>query len=418
MKKPRRPLIAKQKTKIASTNTQTNPEKLKSALSLHHQGLLGQAEKLYQEILQSEPHHFEALHLLATIAAQRNDPLTAIKMFEQALKINPNHPYLLNNHGNVLRELKRFDQALACYDQALAIKPNFAEAFNNRGNVLRDLNLAEQALNSFNLALAFKPNYTEAYNNRGNALRDLRRFQEALESYNQALDIRPHDSEALNNRGAVLRDLNRPEQALDSYKLALVVKPNDVDVLVNRGNALRELRRFEQALDNYQQALAIAPNHAEAHWNESLCRLLLGDFAVGWQKYEWRWKKQPLVNSLRNFSQPLWLGKEPLNNKTILLHSEQGFGDTIQFCRYATQVAKLGATVILEVQPALKRLLTHLEGIGTVIGKGEPLPHFDCYCPLLSLPLAFNTDLSTMTDSSYLKVDPQKKSRMATKTKQ
>ncbi len=477
--KRRKSPIPQQKRPVVTVSKQqilANAANLDAALAMHRQGQLDQAETLYKAILQSQPQHFDALQLLATIAAQRKDSATAVKLFDQALKINPNHANSLNNRGNALRDLKRPEQALESYDRALtispdyvdalynrgialrdlkrleqalesynralAIKPDYADALTNRGNALLELKHPEQALENYDLALTIKPDYAEALNSRGNALRDLKCPEQALESYDKALAIKPdyadaltnrgialfelecpeqalesYDraltikpdyAEALTNRGNALRELNRPEQALESYDRALTIKPGYAEALTNRGNTLLELKRPEQALKSYDRALTIKPDYAEAHWNESLCRLLMGDFTLGWQKYEWRWKMEFLKSNVRNFKQPLWLGKEELKNKTILLYSEQGLGDTLQFCRYVGQVAELGAKVILEVPLPLKALLKNLAGVTTILSTGENLPDFDYHCPLLSLPLAFKTDMGTITNSSYLKCDQHK----------
>ncbi|OOG35976.1 hypothetical protein B0B52_21405 [Polaromonas sp. A23] len=311
-----------------------------TALALHQQGRLDQAAALYQEILQLQPQHFEALQLLGTIALQQKSPAIAVVLLDQALAINPRLPSALHNRGNAMRDLKRPAEALASYDAALTIKPGYVEALSGRGN----------------------------------ALHDLARYEEALASFDQALKLKPDHAEAFNNRGNTLQDLKRPDEALKSF----------------------------------ENALQIRPDYAEAHWNEGLCRLLMGDFTGGWPKYEWRWKREPGSSSLRNFIQPLWLGKEKLAGKTILLHAEQGLGDTIQFCRYARQVAALGARVVLEVQPPLKMLLQDLEGASLVLGQGERLPGFDFHCPLMSLPLAFQVNMGSITGSGYLHSDPKK----------
>ncbi len=172
--------------------------------------------------------------------------------------------------------------------------------------------------------------------------------------------------------------------------------PNSVDTFYNRGNVLKELNRPDDALASYGKAIALQPDHAEAHWNESLLRLLSGDFARGWSKYEWRWRSRALAFRHRNFLQPLWLGADPIQGKTILLHGEQGLGDTIQFCRYAPLVAARGAQVILEVDESLRELVTGLAGVSRCVAKGDSLPEFDLHCPLLSLPLAFGTRLETI----------------------
>lgn len=351
--------------------------KLQAAVALHQQGQLDQAEVLYKEILQSQPRHFDALQLLAMTEAQKNQAAAARGLFEQALKINPQHLGALNNYGNVLRVLNRPEEALASYDRALRLQPDYAEALANRGA----------------------------------ALQDLERYAEALESYDRALQIRPDFAEALSHRGNALRALNRNGEALQSYDRALCVRPGYAEALNNRGAALQDLKRHTDAMESCVRALQLEPGYAEAHWNEALCRLILGDFAKGWAKYEWRRKTKPGLSAERNFSQPLWLGQESLAAKSILLHAEQGLGDTLQFCRYAKQVAALGARVVLEVQPALKTLLQDLEGVSLVLGRGEPLPDFDCHCPLLSLPLAFKVDLGNISGEPYLHSEPKKRAQ-------
>jgi len=174
------------------------------------------------------------------------------------------------------------------------------------------------------------------------ALQSLGRLEESLASYERALAIRPDYAEAWNNRGYALHYLGRLDEALAAHGKALTIRPNLVEALNNRGNALRELGRVEEALANYHEAIAIRPDYADAHWNEGLTRLSAGDFERGWEKYEWRWRLEQMRDCRRDFAPPLWLGKEDVSGRTVLLYAEQGFGDTLQFCRYAPAVAAPG----------------------------------------------------------------------------
>jgi hypothetical protein len=175
----------------------------------------------------------------------------------------------------------------------------------------------------------------------------------------------------------------------------------------NLGNALQEMGRFAEALQSYDKATTINPDHAEAHWNAGVVRLMTGDYARGWNQAEWRWKNRALGNEQRHFAEPLWRGAEPIEGKTILLYSEQGMGDIIQFCRYAPIVAARGARVIVEVDPSLKQLLSGLDGVSHCVTRQEPRPPFDLQCPMLSLPLAFGTRLETIPSATpYLRVPP------------
>jgi tetratricopeptide (TPR) repeat protein len=185
---------------------------------------------------------------------------------------------------------------------------------------------------------------------------------------------------------------------LASCEQALAIRPDYLEALNNRGIALQVLNRNQEALASYDRAVKLDPESVEAHWNGSLCRLLLGDYTNGWQEYEWRWRVEDFLalSPKREFPQPLWLGKHDITGKTLLVHAEQGFGDTIQFCRYVEWVAQKGAHVILEVEPALKTLLTSVRGASRVLAKGEALPEFDYHCPMASLPLAFETRIETI----------------------
>jgi hypothetical protein len=193
----------------------------------------------------------------------------------------------------------------------------------------------------------------------------------------------------------VFRELKRFDDAFADYDKALALKPDLAGAWLGRGNVFRELKRFDDAFAAYDKALALEPAFAQAHYNEGLLRLLLGEMKLGWAKCEYRWEAQPFRAGKRNL-QPLWLGDTDIKDKIILLHAEQGLGDTLLACRYIPKVVALGAKIILEVQLPLKSLLVGLEGVSMLIGRGDALPHFDVHCPLMSLPLAFRTTIETI----------------------
>jgi tetratricopeptide (TPR) repeat protein len=409
----------------------------------HQRGNHAQAVHQIDLALKRNPNNILAL-------SNRGNALTALRRFEEALAsydralaLRPDYAEGHSNRGNTLKELKRFDEALASYDRALALRPDFAEAHSNRGSALHELKRFEEALASCDRALTLRPDFAEALSNRGNALKEFKRFEAALASYNRALTLRPDFAEALSNRGNVLYELNRFEEALAGYdgavKLwpdfaeahtnrgnalhelnrleaalashdrAVTLRPDFGEAHSNRGNTLKELNRFDEALASYGRAIAVRPSFAEAHFNEATCRMLIGDFARGWEKYEWRWDIEQIKNEKRNFIQPQWIGSNDIAGKTILIHAEQGFGDTLQFCRYVPRVAARGARVILEVQKPLHELMRTLPGTAQLLSRGDPLPDFDMHCPLLSLPLAFGTRLDTIpSETPYLAVPEAK----------
>jgi Tfp pilus assembly protein PilF len=268
-----------------------------------------------------------------------------------------------------------------------------AEAHYLRGNVLAGLKQWEPALASYERAIALKPDHAEAFSNRGIVLAELKQWEAALASHERAIALKPDYADAFSNRGIVLAELKQWDAALASYERAIEIKPNNAEAFLNRGSAHAELKQWEPALASYERAIALEPNQARAHFNRSAIWLLLGEYAKGWAEYEWRWKQEGLTAfpDERHFSQPRWLG-EPIAGKAVLLYAEQGLGDTLQFCRYASLVAGLGARVILEVQPPLLRLLSGLEGVSQLLPRGSPLPSFNYCCPLMSLPWVFKTD--------------------------
>jgi tetratricopeptide (TPR) repeat protein len=372
--------------------------------ALWDQGELSDAVAALRQAIRFKPDLAEAHCNLGGALKDQGKLDEALAACHQAIRLKPDYAEAFYNRGVALQGLKRLDEALASYGQALALRPNYVEAHYNCGVALHGLDRFDEALASYDKALTIRPNDVDALYNRGLTLQALKRLDEALASYDEALALKPDHAEVFNNRGNALQQSNRFEQALASYDKALALKPGYAEVFNNRGVALQELKRLDDALVSYGQALALDSNYAEAHWNRSLLRLLAGDFEHGWAETEWRWKNASLGLKERNFARPLWLGAEKIDGRTILLHHEQGFGDAIQFCRYAPMIAARGARVILEVEPPLRSLMADLAGVSHCVSKGDALPDFDLHCPLLSLPLRFGTRIETIPSTTpYLR---------------
>ena len=410
---------------------------LEQAVAAHRQGKLPEAESLYRQILSVAPTHFDALHLLGVTQAQQLKFPAAIESIGKAIAIKPHEAVAHSNLGNALRgygrladavasydralqldptnfdaqynrahalrDLGRLDEAVVAYDAVLHIRPEFPEALHYRGNVLFDLKRPSEALASYDAELRLCPDDASALNSRGIALRAMKRLPEALASYDRAIAVTPNLPVAYNNRGSVLLDLDRLDDAIDSYDRALALEPDYAEAYTNRAVVKQALNRLPEAMSDYQRSLTIRPDHAPTHYYASMCRLLMGDFANGWREHEWRWQ----VHKPMTFSQPLWLGQESLHGKSIVLWDEQGFGDAIQFSRFATLVAQQGATVLLSVAPRLRSLLAGVAGVAKVLNTGEST-NADYHCPLLSLPLALGIDLASIpSEPRYLHVDPE-----------
>jgi len=348
----------------------------------------------------------------------------ALSGYDRSIEINPEFVEAHGNRGIVLHELHRYDTALAAYARAIAIAAGYAAAYCNRSNALRELRQLDAALADCDTAVALDAGLAEAYCNRGAVLLELERPQAALAACDQAIELDASLADAHFQRGMALRALDRLQEAVDSYTRAIASREDFAAAYCNRGIALYELRRFDAALGDCDRAIELNADFAEARFNRSLIRLISGDWDLGWAEYEWRGKRRREADGgkTRDLARPLWLGRESIDGKTILLHSEQGLGDTLQFCGYLERVAKLGARVILEVQEPLADLLSTLPGVSQLIARGGPLPDFDCHCPLLSLPLAFGTTLhSVPAPRRYLQGDAGKvahwRTRLGEKTR-
>ncbi len=377
------------------------------------QGQLDLALSSYTKSLDLNHNYAEAHNNIGLILFEQFRFEEAVISYERALQLNPKFLQAFNNKGSALRELGNYSQALKSFEQALELNPEYAQAHSNKGLVLQDLQNWEAALNAYQTALKYKPDYAEALNNCANVYKELGQTQKAKQFYLDALALRNDYPDALCNLGALYREDQQISDAMQCYTRALELNPSFAQAFYNRGNLFKDLRDFGRAMTDFHRAVRLMPNFAEANLNIAIVSLTLGNMAPGWLGFEWRWRSKELKQSGVNAyaEHPLWLGEGSLVNKTILLHAEQGLGDTVQFCRYAKLIKALGARVILVVPNELFELLIGLEGVDQLFRKGGSPPHFDYQCPLMSLPLAFNTQLKNIpSPNAYIQCDPAKAS--------
>jgi tetratricopeptide (TPR) repeat protein len=374
-------------------------EAMNEALAAHQQGRLRDAEKIYARVLKAVPDQFDALNLLGTIKAQQGHIGEAHRLFNSAVKSNPAVPQGWSNLGQALHALKRSGEALDCLDKARILAPNDVNILYQHANVLLSLDRPGEALTEFQAVLAqipqHLPQHVEARINCGLAQAACGFPEQALADFDAALALAPGHPGASYNRGVALIKLGRYEEAVIANDAVLAVEPGHLTAWLNRGKALAQLNRYDEALASYGEVLEIKKDHADAHFNQALALLPQGKYQRGFAEYEWRWRRTGMAPQ-KSRGKPLWLGEYPLARKTVLLHAEQGLGDTIQFARYVPMLAAAGAKVVLEVQPELKTLMARLDGATTVIARGEALPPFDVHCPLGSLPLALKTEPGTV----------------------
>jgi tetratricopeptide (TPR) repeat protein len=337
----------------------------------HREHRLDQARAVYSAILGVRPDHADSLHLMGVIAYQEGRAEEAIDLITRALRLNHRRPDYASNLGNALQRAARLSEAEDCYRTAIALDPDNATAHNNLGAVLHEQGRATEALAHCRKALALRPDYADAHNNLAIAEADCGQFEAAAASARAALALDPGRTETRNN-------------------LAIV---------------LSHLGRFDEALAEFETALAAMPDNAEVHHNLGMTLLKMGRFEAGWREYEWRWRTRQFGANRRDFAQPRWDGA-PLGGRTLLVHAEQGFGDTLQFCRYAARIA---GRVVLEVPEALVGLLAGQLGGCAVVRRGDPLPDFDIHCPMLGLPALVEPAPDPAANAEpYLKADPGK----------
>ncbi|CAO3460035.1 hypothetical protein [Azospirillum argentinense] len=369
----------------------------------------GEAEALFRALVSVRPGPEASYHLgLALTALERPDAAAA---YRQALVFRPGFPEALCNLGACLNAQGRLDEAGRIYCRALVIRPDHAEALSNIGLIRQGQGMLERGVAAFCRALAVQPGNPDILYNLALALGAQRRLDEAAAAARRAVAIRILHADALSALGNLLRELDRLPPSIAAQRNAILVRPDHAEALNSLGNSLHDLGRLDEAVTAYGRAVASRPDFTNAHWNRALSRLLRGDLSRGWDDYEWRLRQEGFQAVGGPFPQPVWRGEDS-SRGTLLVHAEQGFGDTIQFIRYVPAAVARGWRVVVEAPRPLLRLLGSLPVPAdrvTLVAKGDPLPPFDTHCPMLSLPRAFRTELGTIpAPIPYLGADPER----------
>ncbi len=367
-------------------------------------GNAADCEAICQGVLTLQPDHPDAVMLLGSVRLRQGLAKDAVTLFARASKLRPASVEALANLAGALRQDGRHADAINCYDRAIQMNPGAANLHSNRGISLLAMRKFDEAEAAINRALALEPGNLAALNNMGVALNEQGRPREALEFLDRALQLNPSYMDSLNNRGLSLIKLNRHEDAERNYRAALQIDARYADGYNNLGLALAGMNRNVEAIACFKKAQEYRPGYIDAHWNESLINLVQGNFQDGWKQYEWRWKKPEFAPHKREFHVPQWTGASRIDGKTIFIHAEQGFGDTIQFIRYCHALIARGAKVLASVPEPLKALLAESFPDVAFYSGSEVLPPFDLHSPLLSLPLCFSTTAPTIPAyPSYLR---------------
>ncbi|MBR1089107.1 tetratricopeptide repeat protein [Bradyrhizobium manausense] len=421
-RRERRAAAARQSGKVT-------PAALVRAGFAHFQsGRMAEAELCCQQALTLDEQHPDALHLLGVLCFHAQQPDAAVEWigravrqapkpeyvlslatvlerqgrledaqqhYSHALRLKPEDAGLWNHVGNLLWQLERKDEAAQHLQQALKLNPHYWEAAHNGGMLLFELGRHADAVQCFDVAERLGPSSAALHQMRAVCLSALNRFEDAEADYERSIALDPGLAETHNNLGLLHWRFGRLEQAFACFDRALVLRPDFHAVLNNKAVVLLHLQLIDEAFATLHRSLAAAPDDAQTLFYLATLQLLTGDFERGWLAREARWRLPSVGLVDRGFAQPLWRGDQPIAGKTILLHSDEGLGDAIQFARYVPMVAALGARVILEVEPPIQQLLGGIEGVADCVGRWSA-PAFDLHCPLGTLPLAFGTRLDTI----------------------
>ncbi len=365
-----------------------------------------EAERAFKMAVTLNPNDAEAHCNLGVALDAMKRYEEAIDCYRLALLHKPGFLQALFNMGNSYMSLAKQVEARTCYEEAIQLQPGFVPAYICLGELEKQQGAFDQSQTNFEAALSLDPGCADAWQGVAELHQAREEFQQAIVAYKKVLSLDAERTSTWNLLGTVFQSLEQLDEAEACYRQALSLLPDNVIVLNNLGVVLNAQGRLEDAIAIYRHLLQVDSSYPEGHWNLSVALLAAGYYLEGWQEYEWRFRKtNPVL--MRDFQQPVWDGSD-MYGKTILLHAEQGFGDTIQFARYARLVAQRGGRVILECQvPALKRLIHSLEGVDEIVVAGEPLPPFDCHLPMMSLPLMFGTTLETIpANIPYLAAEP------------
>lgn len=332
-------------------------------------GQIDAAEQVLQTILQTNPDHAGALEAMSFIWSARSDYARAAEFAWRAALPAATPADQLQHAARICQLAQRHADAVALYERLLALVPDHAASLHGAAMSLVQMEQGDAALAYLARLTRRNPNAPEVHY----------------------------------NRGTLLGQLGRYDEELDAYRRAIEIKPDFVAAYTNLGVALRDLHRFDDALRQFKKAVSIDTNDAGARTNRAQTNLLLGEFEHGWREYEWRWRDGTMSHGLPDATQ--WKG-QPLAGKTVFVHAEQGFGDTLQFMRFTERLRAQGANVILQVQDELVDLLQGVTGATSVIGKSSPTPAFDYHLPMLSLPHALTLrEADFATSGAYLRTD-------------
>ena len=377
----------------------------KNVEALANQGvvfkLLGENKKAYENYIKAiniNPKYTLAYNNLGNLLKDTANYKGALKVYSDAIKVDPKNYHAYNNLGMVYEKIKDNNRAILAYKEAVRINPKFAKAVNNIGVVLYKQKKYQEAVEIFNIALKVDPEYYELYSNIGACYNKDKKYDEAIESLNIAIEKNPKNSGAYTNLGNVYNKIFDYKKAAKLHEKSIELEPKGSNAYSNVGTSYKYLGQVQKSINSYKKAIELDPGFVNAHFDLATMYLAMGDFKNGWDEYEWRFKKEEMFpHIIKNkdiFSKPMFTGNEnleELKDKTILLHSEQGFGDSIQFIRFLPNFKKeFPCKIAVKCRDELKELFKGIKEIDILTHRNEPTPEFDYHLPIMSMPKLLN----------------------------
>jgi tetratricopeptide (TPR) repeat protein len=377
---------------------------LQSAIEYHQAGNLQQAEIAYKNIINKEPDNAYALHLLGIVLYQQKRPDLAIQYIKKSLDLDPENAEAYYNLGMVFKDNGQKNEAIDCYHKALRINPFHAATYNNLGIVLKDQGRHDEAVSCFEKAIEYQKDLVAAYYNLGTIQREKGNSEEAANVFQKALEADPLNSILHSNLGLVFMDRGMPNKAISHYRTAVEHDPDNAFFNINLGIALQETGQIDEAVMHLEKSFSIEPNDTALDQIFEVSHIILrnGDMKKGWGLY-WKYNDAYWLEQIPG--KPIWNGSD-IRGLTIVLQSDAGFGDAVQYVRYARLVAEKGANVIINCQKEILSLMKRVDGINKSV-TNIPLSQFDLFIPLRRLPLVFGTmPESIPRDIPYIHAEP------------
>uniref|UniRef100_UPI004047EA91 tetratricopeptide repeat protein n=1 Tax=Aliarcobacter sp. TaxID=2321116 RepID=UPI004047EA91 len=384
---------------------QINPNNIEANLNLgvinRTLGNTQEAIKHYIEVIKNDPKNKIVYNNIGNAFKEVKNYKMAIKAYSDSLKVNPNDFNAFNNLGIVYESIGDNNKAISAYKQAVRLNPKNAKSINNIGVVLYKQKRYKESAQIFEIALQTDPNYFEVFSNMGAAYNKAKNYDKAIESLNIAIEKMPNNGGAYTNLGNVYNKLYDYKTAAKMHEKSIEIDPKGSNAYSNLGTSYKYLGFSNKAITSYKKAIELDPNFVNAHFDLATMYLASQDFKNGFKEYEWRFKKEEMIPHIIKhkdiFSKPLFTGKEDIKDKTLLLHSEQGYGDSIQFIRFLPQLKeKFGCKIAVKCREGLKELFSTIKEIDVIVDRSEFTPAFDYQLSIMSMP--FILDMKSIND--------------------